>query len=222
MCDIESNSLSYFSSYYNVAENFLDVGVIIYLYDREWKFNYHYIVCNFILSRDYVNIQPINNLKTIIDHYVNVHILSDRSINIESIKASYVDHRNIECYFTKFTNMIDVARINLIYTSNRIYSSPINYINCSNKSFTKDAYVSIRIHEKHKLDAVMAYKFYIQKNNKFYTHLMSILEDLSLVLSGIFIVHENRNYVCLPDSIDYFNKCDKVSFINIHVWTNRK
>ena len=225
MCDAETLSLSIFSSYHRTNVNFLDVGVEIFLYDREWKYKFHCITCNFILSNEYINTQHITKLKDIIDEYVNVHILSDRNINIKSFNASYVEQRGKVCYFTPFTKEKTIKRINLKYKSNNIYSDPINYINCSNCLFKRhDVYVSIRVCETHKLDKDLPNKYHIQKFTSFYKTLTSILNSLNLVLSGIFVIYENRYYVCTPYTIDYFNSSIDVKeeFLNIYVWTKRK
>lgn len=222
MSDIETISLSIFSSYHRTNVNYLDVGVEIFLYNREWKYTFHCITCNFILSHEYINTQHTTNLKDIIDAYVNAHILSDFNISSKSFTASYIDQRDKNCYFTSYTDVNKINRINLRYKSNKIYFDPINYINCSNSLFAKDSYISLRICETNKLDMDLPNKLFISKDKPFYKILTSILDELNLVLSGLFIIYENRNYVCTPTTIEFFNKDDKFEFFDINVWTNRK
>ena len=88
----------------------------------------------------------------------------------------------------------------------------------------KDAYLNIRICENQKLDVILPQNIFIPKNNVLYTALYDTLQDLNLILSGLFIMYEDKHYICTPQTIRYFNQLDteKHDYYTINVWTVRK
>lgn len=224
MSDIESLSFMTFCSYTRrIFNDFLDINIVIYLYTKQWEYSNNTIQVNFILSKKYLNNQTHIKLKDIIDDYVNKRILSDTDVNSKSFMASYVDDKNKECYFTKFTNEKKIVRIDLCYKSNKIQYDPINYIPCVDVIIQKDAYLSIRICESSNLDKILYKNIFISKDSVLYTALMEILKELNLILSGLFITFEHRNYICTPQTILYFNQLKKNhEYYSINVWTIRK